>query len=313
MGVTVTELLKIASNVTVLVFVVTCMVTAGLGLTVRDMVNPFRRVRMVWLAVIANFILAPALAYLLTRMFALNESYEIGLLLLGGAAGAPFLPKLAELAKGDIAYSVGLMLLLMVVSILFMPLALPWMIPGLSADPWPLLRPLLFTMLLPLAAGMLVKSRSACWTSKLRPLFGIVSNVSMLAAVILLIGLNFGALLGTIGSGAAAIGALFVGISAIIGYALGGPSPGTRSVLGVGTGQRNVAAALLLATDKFADDPAVTVMILVTTLIGAIVLVFAAKWCARHTSLTPDRRTGQIERVRESDSVVGMHRDVAPS
>lgn len=301
-----------ASKLTVLVFVVTCMVTAGLGLSVRDMVTPFRRVRMVLLAIIANFVFAPVLAFLLTRLFALNESYEIGLLLLGAAAGAPFLPKLAELAKGDMAYSVGLMLLLMVGSIVFMPIALPWMIPGLSADPWPLLQPLLFTMLLPLTAGMLVKSRSERWAAKLRPLFGIVSNVSMLAAVILLIGLNFGALLGTIGSGAAAIGALFVGLSTIFGYLLGGPSPGTRSVLGVGTGQRNVAAGLLLATDKFADNPAVTVMILVTTLIGAVVLVFAARWCARQMSPAPNKEVSQNELDRASISVAGIRGEVTP-
>lgn len=281
------EFLTGVSKVTVLVFVVTCMVTAGLGLTVRDMVTPFRRVRMVMAIFIANFVFAPTLAYLLTRFFALHESYEIGLLLLGAAAGAPFLPKLADLANGDMAYSVGLMLLLMVGSIVFMPLALPWMIPGLSAEPWPLLRPLLFTMLLPLAAGMLVKSRSERWAAKLRPGFGFVSNISMLAAVVLLIGLNFEALRGTIGSGAAAIGAVFVGLSTMFGFCLGGPSPGTRSVLGVGTGQRNVAAALLLATEKFANEPGVTVMILVTTLIGAVVLVGAARWCARRMPRTP--------------------------
>lgn len=281
------EFLNSVSKVAVLVFVVTCMVTAGLGLTIRDLVRPFRRVRMVLFALIANFVFAPVLACLLARRFALNESYETGLLLLGAAAGAPFLPKLAELAKGDMAYSVGLMLLLMVGSIVFIPIALPWMIPGLSAKPWPLLKPLLVTLLIPLAGGMLVTSRSERWTAILRPIVGNTSNVSMLAAVILLIGLNFGALLGTIGSGAAAIGVLFVGLSTILGYALGGPSPRTRSVLGVGTGQRNVAAALLLATDQFADDPAVTVMILVTTLIGAVVLVLASRWCARQTPSPP--------------------------
>ena len=35
--------------------------------------------------------------------------------------------------------------------------------------------------------------------------------------------------------------------------ALGGPAPGTRSVLGLGTGQRNVAAALVIATQNFTD------------------------------------------------------------
>jgi hypothetical protein len=44
----------------------------------------------------------------------------IGLILLATAAGAPFLPKLAEVAKGNIAFGVGLMVLLMVVTIIYL-------------------------------------------------------------------------------------------------------------------------------------------------------------------------------------------------
>ncbi len=40
-----------------------------------------------------------------------------------------------------VAFSVGLMLLLTVGNVAFIPVVLPLLIPGLSADPWPLLRP----------------------------------------------------------------------------------------------------------------------------------------------------------------------------
>jgi BASS family bile acid:Na+ symporter len=280
------EFLEVVAKLAVLVFVVTCMVTAGLGLGVRDVVAPLRRARLVALAVVANFVAAPAMAYALTEVFPLERSYAIGLLLLGGAAGAPFLPKLAELAKGDLAFSVGLMLLLTVGSVGFMPVVLPLLLPGLSADPWPILRPLLLTMLLPLAAGMAVRGRSERWSSRLRPVFGVVSNVSMVLAVVLLVGLNFGAMIGTFGSGAAAVALLFVTICLAVGYVLGGPAPGTRSVLGLGTGQRNVAAALVIATQNF-TDPGVVVMILVSTLAGLVVLLLAARGFARRAFPAP--------------------------
>ena len=93
-------------------------------------------------------------------------------------------------------------------------------------------------------------------------------------------GPNFRAMLGTFGSGAVAVAVVFVSLSLAAGYALGGPAPGTRSVLGLGTGQRNVAAALLLATQNF-TDPGVVVMVLVSTLAGLIPLVLAARWFAR--------------------------------
>lgn len=290
------ENLEPLSKLAVLVFVVACMVAAGLGLGVREIAAPLRRGRLVALAVVANFVVAPAVAFALTRLVPLDRAYAVGLLLLGGAAGAPFLPKLAELAKGDLAFSVGLMLVLMVGSVVLMPITLPLLIPGLSPDPWPLLRPLLFTMLLPLAAGMVVKNRSGRWAANVRPAFVAVSNVSMVLAVVLLIGLNFGALVGTFGTGAVAVGVVFVALTLAVGYALGGPAPGTRSVLGLGTGQRNVAAALLIATQNFPDEPGVVVMLLVTTFAGLVPLVAAARWFAHHP--TGPAAVGEVDNDR---------------
>jgi BASS family bile acid:Na+ symporter len=277
----VTEFFESLSKVAVLVFVVTCMVTAGLGLGVRAVAAQFRRWRLMGLAAVANFVVAPAAAYALAAVLPLDPQHATGLLLLGGAAGAPFLPKLAELAKGDRAFSVGLMLVLMAGSVAFMPVALPLMIPGLDADPWPLLRPLLLTMLLPLAGGMALKGWSERWAGRVQAVTGPMSNVSMLLAVALLIGLNVGPLAGTFGTGAVAVGVGYVAVMLTVGCLLGGPAAGTRSVLGLGTGQRNVAAALLIATQNYPDQPGVVVMLLVTTLAGLIPLLVAARWLAR--------------------------------
>jgi BASS family bile acid:Na+ symporter len=281
----VAEFFEAVSQVAVLVFVVACMGAAGLGLGVREVVAPLRP-RLVLLALAVNFVAAPAVAYGLAELVRLERAHAVGLFLLAGAAGAPFLPKLAELARGDLAFSVGLMLLLMVASVAFMPVALPLLIPGLAAEPWPLLRPLLFTMLLPLAAGMAVRARSERWAARLRPAIALVSNVSMVLAVALLVALNFTAMLGTFGSGAVAVAVVFVALSTALGYALGGPAAGTRSVLALGTGQRNVAAALLVATQNFPGEPGVVVMLIVSTLAGLVVLVLAARWCARRAAET---------------------------
>ena len=56
-------------------------------------------------------------------LFRLDQPMGVGLLLLGSAAGAPFLPKLAQIAKGNLAFGVGLMVLLMVVTVGYLPLS----------------------------------------------------------------------------------------------------------------------------------------------------------------------------------------------
>jgi BASS family bile acid:Na+ symporter len=272
--------LEIVARVAVLVFVVACMAAAGLGLGVGDVVAPLRRARLVGLALIANFVAAPAIAWALATAFGLEPPHATGLILLGSAAGAPFLPKLAELARGDVAFSVGLMLLLTVGSAVFLPVALPLLASGLSAEAWPILRPILVTMLLPLAMGMLVRHQSHRWASRLRRPIVRISNVSVILAVVLLVGLHFRAMVDTLGSGAVAAAVVFVLATVALGYAVGGPSPATRSVLGLGTGQRNIAAALIVASGN-ADDARVVIMLLVSTIVGLLVMVPAARLFAR--------------------------------
>jgi len=115
-------------------FIVSSMLGVGLGLRLSAILTPLRDLRFVSRAVILNFILAPALAWLLTVIIPLQTGYAIGLLLIGGAAGAPFLPTLVKTARGDLVSSVALMTLLTVGTLFFMPFALPFIIPGLRAD-----------------------------------------------------------------------------------------------------------------------------------------------------------------------------------
>ena len=249
----------------------------GLRLTLREITAPLASPRLVIIALLVNFVVAPAVAWGLTRLFPLHPSYAAGLLLLGGAAGAPFLPKLAEFARGDLAYSVFLMILLTVGSVVFLPLALPHMIPGLKADPWPIARPLIVLMMAPILIGFVFKRFFERASAILRGISEKLSQASLLVLLALLIGLNLSAIGATVGSGAVATALLFVSLSFLAGYFLGGKDLRQKSVLGLGTGQRNVAAALAIATGNF-TDPKVVTMLLVATLFGLIPLLFAGLW-----------------------------------
>ena len=73
-----------------LIFVVTSMVAMGLSLTVSHIIAPLRNVRLVILALFANFVLVPLIAYVIVRVIPVGEPLRIGLILLATAAGAPF-------------------------------------------------------------------------------------------------------------------------------------------------------------------------------------------------------------------------------
>ena len=124
-----------ATSVAMLIFVLSSMLAMGLGLTVSQIITPLRNARLVVLSLLANFVLMPLAAVALAALLRLDQPLGVGLLLLGTAAGAPFLPKLAQIAKGNLAFAVGLMVLLMVVTVGYLPLVLPVLLPGVSVNP----------------------------------------------------------------------------------------------------------------------------------------------------------------------------------
>jgi BASS family bile acid:Na+ symporter len=76
---------------------------------------------------------------------------------------------------------------------------------------------------------------------------------------------------------------LFLSLCFATGYLLGGKEHPIRSVLGLGTAQRNLAAALAVATANFSEDPAVILMILVFGLVDLSVMLFAANLLGRRS------------------------------
>ena len=146
-----TDLLIRGSSVAVVVFVVSSTLGVGLSLTVSQILAPLKNARLVVLSLAANFVLAPLVALGLWRVLGLDEPLGIGLLLCGLAAGAPFLIKLADFAKADLAFAVGLMVLLMVVTMGYLPLALPFFLEGITVNPMKIARSLIVLMLIPLA------------------------------------------------------------------------------------------------------------------------------------------------------------------
>jgi BASS family bile acid:Na+ symporter len=66
-------------------------------------------------------------------------------------AGAPFLPKLAQLSRSNIPLSVGGMVLLMATTIAYAPVVVPLAVPGATVDPLEIAQSLVLFMLIPLA------------------------------------------------------------------------------------------------------------------------------------------------------------------
>lgn len=264
-----------------LLFILSSMLAMGMSLTMAQILQPLRNVRLVLLALLANFVLTPLLAYVIIRVIPLEQSLQIGLVVLATAAGAPFLPKLVQGAKGNIAFGVGLMTLLMVVTIVYMPLVLPLLLPGVAINPWDIAKSLIVLMLIPLAIGLLFKSHSpdsaAHWAATLNK----ISGLAILILLVVGLGLNVSNIIALLGSLGLLALLLFIVGTLLIGLLLGGRDPAVRSVMGLGTAQRNVAAAILVSVQNFSDTNTVSFVLVAAVLLLLVLLPTAKRMGAR--------------------------------
>jgi len=270
------DLLTTISKPAVQIFAIASMASIGLRYGVEELVGPLRDFWAVVLALVANFVAVPMFAVAILQLIELDTEYAIGLVLAGSAAGAPMTIKFTQIANGDVPFSAGLLVLLIIVTIGYMPLIVPLLAPGSEISAWAIAAPLVLTMLLPLGAGLLVK-RLAPATGRILPVLGVATNVALLTLVVLTVALNLSTVLGVFGTGAIAASLLFIAGAFCTGWVLGGAfGEHLRDEMALGTAQRNFAAALVVATQAF-DAPGVLVMAVVVSLVTMAVLFPAAK------------------------------------
>ena len=277
---TLADLAARGSNIAVVLFVVSSTLGVGLSLTPAQILAPLKDIRIVGLTLVANFIAAPLIAFGLWRLLGLDEPLGVGLLLCGLAAGAPFLIKLAEFAKADTGLTVGVMTLLMITTVAYVPIVLPVFLKGSAVDPLAIASSLVILMLIPLAIGLFCRSRAPELASKVRPVIGLLSTVSMVLVVVLTIVANFREVLSVYGTRGILAAVVYTAVCAGIGWALVFFSATARPVLALGTAQRNAAAAFVVAGQNF-DDPRVTVMITVVLIAEFTMLIPFARFVAR--------------------------------
>jgi BASS family bile acid:Na+ symporter len=274
------EILALIARLSVVIFVVSSMLAMGMSQRLSDVIAPLKDRRATFTVLAVNFIAAPLLAVILCSIVPLQPAHATGLLLLGGAAGAPFLPKLAETAGGSVAHSIALMVLLMVATIVFVPLVMPLIVPGLQADILGIAGPLVVLMLIPLGIGFALAQRGEESTGRLLELVRKVSNLFFVLFLVSLTVLQFRAMLDILGSFAIGTYLIFVLGMFALAYFVSNRDPGTRPVAAFAAAQRNISAALVVSGASF-NDPAITTMVLLSAVVGLLVLMGVAVMMGR--------------------------------
>jgi BASS family bile acid:Na+ symporter len=267
-----------ALPICIVAFMVCNLAAIGLELEFRAALAPLRNHRFVMVVMALDWVVGPAFAWALTVALPMAEPYALGLVLIGLAPAAPFLPMMVRRAGGDLAYAACFMLIAAVGTVIFMPIMLPILAPGLAVSAWTIARPLLLLLLLPLVAGLALKAWFPAPAERVHRVvkrLADVATLAMLAAIVILYWRGF---VDAVGSFAIAAQIIYALGAAVGSYWLSRGLPiEERSVVSLGACTRNLGAALapLLAVT---GDPRTTVMIALGVPITLLVTAVAAHW-----------------------------------
>jgi predicted Na+-dependent transporter len=246
------------------------MLGAGLTIEIKQIVELGKRIRLVVVGVLANFLVVPLIFYLCIAWLPISADIKIGMMLMASAPIAPMAPvPFVEKAKGDVVYSVGLMLLVAVLSIVLTPLILSLSIPksvgGVSLDPIQIVKTLLMVQLIPIGIGMAVRRTRPKWAEAMTKVIPRIGQIGLLVGVGLLFAQQASQML-SIGLFPFVVMPILVVLSLLVGdWMLIGEASDKRRSLAVSTAIRNVPLAFLIAGENFPD-----------TVVAPVVLVFSA-------------------------------------
>ena len=189
-----------------------------------------------------------------------------------------------SVAKGYVGGAIGLMLLLVITTIIYMPLVMPYLFPSAAVSSWDIAKSLLITILAPSILGVFLKTRFADFATRIQPFVAKFTNLMVLLLITALLYLYAETIIEHL-SVLPIILLFFLGAMGI-GYLTGGRKRDARIILAVGTGLRNPPVAMLVATQHFADQPMAAIVPLLIIIVGLSILFPLASRIAKKEAST---------------------------
>ena len=230
----------------------------GLTLNLKDFKIVFSRPKDVIIGCLAQFTVMPLLAWLLTRLFSLDEALALGVVLVGCCPGGTASNVITYLAKGDLALSVGMTGVSTLLAPFLTPL-LTWALAGksINVDMVSMFLSILWVVILPIVVGLIVKGMWPQFTDKATDYLPAFSSVAIAFIVAIVISATADRLL--------AGGLLIVVVVMLhnicglgIGYLTGrllGLQEAKKRAISIEVGMQNSGLASSLATIHFAAYP----------------------------------------------------------
>jgi bile acid:Na+ symporter, BASS family len=251
----------------VIAFTVLNLFSMGLQVNLGKMLKIVGNPKFLGLTFGLGWVVGPAIAYLITLVIPLDNTYIIVLFIGSLAPCAPFLPPLLPKAHGDIVFAGAFIPVAAIGTSLLMPLLAPLLVKGIELNVMSLLKPLFITVLLPLLVGAIIKTFAGNVADKIFKPVKMLAGLSTILTIIFCILLYYKQMWATAGSMATLSLTIFMVVLALVSFYSGfGFNRGERIVLALGMGTRNIAAVLIGVLTIADVKPNMVAMVIIWTL-----------------------------------------------
>ncbi|HYI95496.1 MAG TPA: hypothetical protein VEX68_18285 [Bryobacteraceae bacterium] len=262
----------------------------GLQTTTHDLSYLIRRPGLLARSLLAMFVIMPVVAVLLALLFDFRPIVERALIILAISPAPPLLPRKGVEAGDQEHYALGLIAVLALTAIVVMPLEI-LAIQVVAGRPLEMafgavVRVLVISILLPLAAGMAVRAFLPRLIGRIEKPIALIAKILLPLGLLVLLVVVGPGMWEVIGDGTLIAIITFIIVGFAVGHLLGGPDPDHSVVLALSTACRHPAIALSIAAANFPEER-FGAIILLCLIIGAIAGLPYMAWQRRRTALRP--------------------------
>jgi bile acid:Na+ symporter, BASS family len=259
----------------------------ALKATFDDLLYLVRRPGLLARSVVAVFVIMPVVAVALALIFDFPQPVEVVMVALALSPLPPILPRKETKAIGHTSFGLGLMAVLALASIVFVPAAavlvgLPFGRP-FAVAPGTIARAVFVSTLIPLVAGVVIRRTLPAIAERLEKFASLVGRVLLpLGALVLIVG-ALPQMWALIGNGTLLAFVIFTVVGLAVGHVLGGPNPNHSVVLSLSTACRHPAIALSIAAANFPAQrfgAAILLYLIVSAIVGIPYLAWQERQAA---------------------------------
>lgn len=266
--------------------IVLVVFSLGLQASLLDAISLFRRPSLLFRSLFSMNVVMPAFAAFMAATLQLNPAVKIALVMLAVSPVPPLLPSQQLKLGGRSSYVGGLLVSAALLSIVLVPLTIEIMGKIFAQDihmgPMAVAKVMAKTVLLPLAAGMLVRRLLPDLARKIARPFSRIALLFLLVAALVPMVVFAPNMANMLGNGTLLAIVIFVMVGTAVGHLLGRPDLSERSTLALATASRHPGLAMAIAGANYPGlRRNVAAVILLYLIVKAIVLIPYNSWRKR--------------------------------